>query len=189
MKNLFLLVFIFLYAGGERFLSDIHLYQKESYFKQKVYAEHDWKSFYGLMEANQVIDPDNYDLHLLNAAVFFATNKVREDKRLKPLKFSTELRDAAVVHSQQMVEKKFFDHFNNKIRKLRSPENRMILFGVEATAMGENIDYNNIDMPSRITYLQLADKIVDAWMHSAPQRTPKRPREYPGPRTWGARTK
>ena len=78
MKNLLLLVFNLMFAGGEKFLNDIPLYQKESYFKLKVYAEHDWNSFYVLKEANQVVDPNNYDLHLLNAAVFFATNKTLE---------------------------------------------------------------------------------------------------------------
>ena len=170
MKNLLLFTFALFNSGGEKFLKDIPLYQKESYFKQKVYAEHDWKSFSELQEASQIVDPNNYDLHLLNAALFFVANKVREDKRLKPLKFSPQLRDAAVVHSQQMIEKKFFDHFNNKTRKLHSPEDRIKLFGVEADAMGENIDFYNIDMPSKATYLQLADKIVDEWMHSTPHR-------------------
>ncbi len=170
MKNLLLFTLALFSSGGEKYLSYIPLYQKESYFKQKVYVEHNWKSFSELKEAKQIVDPNNYDLHLVNAALFFATNKVREDKRLKPLKFSYQLRDAALVHSQQMIEKKFFDHFNNKTRQLHSPEDRMKLFGAEADAMGENIDFYNIDMPSKTTYLQLADKIVDEWMHSAPHR-------------------
>jgi len=170
MKNLLLLALLFLNPDGSKFLNMIPLYQRESYFKQKVYEENDPKAFYALEPPNQIVDPNNYDLHLLNAAVFFATNKVRQDKRLKPLSFSAQLRDAALVHSQQMIDKRFFDHFNNKTRPLRSPEDRMKLFGVEAEAMGENIDWNNIEMPSRVTYIQLADKIVDAWMHSSPHR-------------------
>ena len=170
IKNLLLLVLVAISGGGEKFLEEIPLYKKESYFKQKVYAEHDWKTFSALKEASQIVDPNNYDLHLLNAALFFVTNKVRGEKKLKPLKYSAQLRDAAVVHSQQMVEKMFFDHFNNKTRKLRSPEDRMVLFGVQANAMGENIDYNNLTMPSKTSYIQLAEKIVDEWMRSAPHR-------------------
>lgn len=56
------------------------------------------------------------------------------------------------------------------MKKLRSPEERMVLFGVQANAMGENIDYNNLEMPSKSSYIQLAEKIVDEWMHSAPHR-------------------
>lgn len=170
IKNLLLLTFLLVRVDGEKFLQDIPLYQKDSYFKQKVYTEHDWKSFSVLKEAAQIVEPNNHDLHLLNAAIFFATNKVRENKNLKPLKFSAELRDAAVVHSQQMIDKNFFDHFNTKTHQLHSPEDRMKLFGTNAAAMGENLDLNNIDMPSKTTYVQLADKIVDEWMHSAPHR-------------------
>ena len=121
--KIFLLILLTLFlpdSGGEKFLEEILLYQKDSYFKTKVYVEHDWKSFVQMKEANEIINPDNYDLHLLNAAVFFATNKLREEKKLKPLEFSAELRNAAVVHSYQMVAKKFFSHFNNKTAKLRS---------------------------------------------------------------------
>lgn len=171
IKNVLLLVLLFVKPDGEKFLQDIPLYQKDSYYKEKVYREHDWKSFNELKDANQVINPNDFDLHLLNAAIFFATNKAREGKHVKALKYSTALRDAAVVHSAQMVEKKFFDHFNSKTLKLRTPENRMKMYGVaNAEAMGENIDWNNIAMPSRTTYVQLADQLVDAWMHSPPHR-------------------
>ncbi len=170
IKNLLLLVLVAVSGGGEKFLEEIPLYKKDSYFKEKVYEGHSWKSFSALKEVNQIVDPNNYDLHLLNAALFFVTNKVREEKKFKPLKYSAQLRDAAIVHSQQMVEKRFFDHFNSKTKKLRSPEDRMVLFGVQASAMGENIDYNNLEMPSKSSYIQLAEKIVDEWMHSAPHR-------------------
>ena len=170
IKNLLPLVLVLFKPDGDKFLNEIALYQKDSYFKQKVYAELNFKSFSQLKEASEIVSPENYDLHLLNAAIFFATNKVREEKRLRPLAFSSTLRDAAVIHSQQMIEKRFFDHMNNKTRKLRSPDDRLKLFGVNATAMGENIDLNYITMPSKTTYLQLAAKIVDAWMHSTPHR-------------------
>ena len=166
IKNLLLLVLVLFKPDGDKFLNECALYQKDSYFKQKVYAEHNFKSFSNLKEANEIVGPESYDLHLLNAGVFFATNKVREDKRLQPL----ALRDAAVIHTQQMIEKRFFDHMNNKTRKLHSPDDRLKLFGVNPTAMGENIDLNYIAMPSKTTYLQLANKIVDAWMHSTPHR-------------------
>ncbi|MFM2305494.1 MAG: hypothetical protein RLZZ367_163 [Bacteroidota bacterium] len=170
IKNLLLVCLVALLADTD-YLADIPLYQKESYYKQKVYAEHDWKSFYTLKDASQVVNPDNYDMHLLNAAIFYATNKVRAGKHLHELKYNAGLRDAAVVHSQQMVDKKFFDHYNNKTRKLRSPEDRIKMYGnANAQAMSENLDYNNIAMPSKITYLQLADKLVDDWMHSTPHR-------------------
>jgi len=155
-------------TGGEKFLEEIPLYQKESYFKAKVYAQHDWKSFFELKEANAVVNPDDYDLHLLNAAVFFATNRLRAEKKQKQLLFSAPLRDAAVVHSWQMAEKKFLNHFNNRVPKLRSPNDRMQLFGVPETTEGENIDWNSIEPGT--TYAQVAKLIVDDFFHSSEHR-------------------
>ena len=158
------------FDAGEKYLAKIELYQKDSYYKQKVYDEHNWKSFYQLKEAQANVDPNNYDLHLLSAAIFFATNKLRESKGLKTLRFSPQLRDAAAVHTNQMIEKNFFDHFNNRTPALRTPEQRIKLFGATSTALAENVDYNNMQLSGKTTYLQLAEKIVDEFYHSPPHR-------------------
>jgi uncharacterized protein YkwD len=177
--RIFLFILSFLLTDGdEKFLADNILYQRDSYFKQKVYAEHNWKSFYQLKEANAIVNPDNYDLHLLNAAVFFSTNKLRDEKRLKQLSFSAALRDAAVAHTQQMIDKKFFNHYNNKTPKLHLPDERMRMFGAQCRACGENIDWNNIPMPSGTSYIALADKLVDAWLHSPPHKKTMLSKEY-----------
>ena len=168
---LILLIPLLALNSGDRFLNKIALYQKDSYFKQKVYADHDWKSFCKLPEAQAIVDPSNYDLHLLNAAVFFATDKMRESKHAKPLQFSSQLRNAAVVHTDQMVEKNFFDHFNRSTPALRSPEQRIGLFGISAsTTLAENVDYTFIEVSSNITYIQLAEKIVEDFYNSPPHR-------------------
>ncbi len=170
MNNYLIALLFLLFPGGEKFLNEIDLYQQESYFKQKVYQEHDYKSFAGLKEVKEIVNPDNYDFHLLNAAVFFATNKLRDEKKLKQLKYSANLRDAAAVHAYQMVDKKFFDHFNSRNLKLRSPEDRIKLFGITASADGENLDYTFVKMPSQTTYLQLGEQLVDDWFHSPPHK-------------------
>jgi uncharacterized protein YkwD len=155
---------------GEKYLDKVALYQKNSYFKQQVYTEHNWKSFYKMLPAQSIIDANDYDFHLLNAAVFFATNKMRESKGLKPLQFSPQLRDASVVHTDQMIEKNFFDHFNNRTPALRTPDQRIKMFGVNSASEAENVDYNNIPVTGKITYIELAEKIVDAFYHSPPHR-------------------
>jgi uncharacterized protein YkwD len=173
VKRILLTVFLIpllAFNAGDKFLNKITAYQKDSYFKQKVYADHNWKSFYKLSEAQAVVDPNNYDLHLLSAAVFFATNKMRENKHAKPLQFAPQLRNAAVVHTEQMIEKNFFDHFNRLTPELRSPEQRMGLFGIAATDMAENVDYTYIQLSQNITYIQLAEKIVDDFYDSPPHR-------------------
>ena len=173
MKQLLSIILLFpllAFNAGEKSLNKIELYKKESYFKQQVYTEHNWKSFETLKEPRTVVDPNNYDLHLLNAAVFFATQKMRETKRVRVLQFSPQLRNAAVVHTDQMIEKNFFDHVNRTAPALRTPEQRIGLFGIGATALAENVDYTYILVNSQSTYLQVAEKIVKDFYDSAPHR-------------------
>ena len=146
------------------------MYLKDSYFKTQVYAEHDWKSFYQMHEANTVIDADRYDIHLVNAAIFYATNKLREKHGLPALKYSKPLTDAAMAHSQQMLEKNFFNHLNTYVGDLKTPEIRVKLFGGTFAGVGENIDYSNIDNAGKTTFIDLGEKIVDAYYHSAPHK-------------------
>jgi uncharacterized protein YkwD len=171
-KILFFLVLIPLTAfdSGERYLDKIELYQKDSYFKQKVYSEHNWKSFSQLKEAQAIVHPNKYDFHLLSAAIFFATNKMRESKKVKALQFSSPLRDAATLHTSQMIEKNFFDHFNRLNPAFRTPDQRLGLFGIKSTGMAENVDYNFIPVNGNTTYLQLAQKIVQDFYDSPPHR-------------------
>ena len=173
VKNI--LIFIALlgllsFDTGNGYLEKIPSYQKDSYYKQKVFVERSWKSFYQLKDAQAFVDPEHYDLHLLNAALYFATNKLRENKGGKVLKYSPQLRDAAMVHTSQMIERNFFDHYNRLNPALRSPEQRIKLFGLNSNAMAENVDYTYIPVNGNTTYLQVADKIVDNFFHSPPHR-------------------
>lgn len=172
MNKLLAILFLVLLSPdeGKKYLDEITPYGKVSYYKEQVYNDHDYKSFYTLKEAQQVLNPKDYDMHLLSAAVFYATNKLRVEKKQKPLKYSASLRDAAAVHTWQMVSKNFFSHYNNKNRKIYSPDQRMILFGVEQTAVGENCDMNSMFDTDKKTYIELAEEIVDNLYHSSEHR-------------------
>ena len=173
LPKFILLIFILpliAFDDGSRYLNNNHLYKQDSDFKESVYVHSAWKGFYELKEAQAIIDPARYDLHLLNAAIFFATNKIRESKKVKALQFSSQLRDAATVHTSQMIEKNFFDHFNRFSPCLRTPEQRIRLFGITSTAYAENVDYNYIKTDGRTTYLELAEKIVQEFYDSPPHR-------------------
>ncbi len=167
--SLFLILTSF--DAGRNYLNQVKPYQRDSYFKSKVYNEHNWQSFLKMKEANEFIEPDNYDMHLLSAAVFFATNKLREEKGLKSFKFSPELRDAAAVHTWQMIERNFFDHFNNSVPPLLSPDQRIHLFLPTSAANAENLDLNHIIISANTTYAQLAETIVKELYNSPPHRT------------------
>lgn len=169
MNKLLIIGFlIFTYQDADKFLSKIESYNVASYFKETVYAEHDYKSFYKLNEPQSKLNPDSYDLHLLNAAFFFATNKLRAKHNKPAFVYSTSLRNAALIHSSEMVERKFFSHVNNRNRKLDKPQNRMRICGLQPTALAENIDYNFIE--ENETYISYAEKLVKDLYDSPPHR-------------------
>jgi uncharacterized protein YkwD len=126
-----------------------------------------------MKEAQQIVNPADYDFHLLNAAFFYATNKLREERKVKPLQFSEALRDAAVLHTHEMVTKKFFSHYNNNgSPKIRTPKQRILLFaGTEQLGLsGENCDENFVEPYEPLTYIQVAERITKDLYDSPPHR-------------------
>lgn len=141
----------------------------------------------------EYIDFDNINYPLLNAAIFFETNRVRLKKRLSELSYHKSLEKSSTLHSKQMVEEDFFDHYNKKNRKYYSPKERVALQGVKNPYPAENIaeefglqykSGDNIYMISKgnfsyksdgdliphHTYLSFAEALVDSWMHSPPHK-------------------
>ena len=81
--------------GPDKYLAEIRKYNEASVFEDERYKDMTWEKFYKLEEANDLVDPNNYDFDLMNAAVLFAVNKYRASHSIKPLKFEPRLRDAA----------------------------------------------------------------------------------------------
>ncbi len=167
MKGIILASILLLLSSGNDYLQEVPRFNVDSYYKAQVYIDHTYKSFFELQEVNQPINPQNYDQHLLNASLFFATNRMRDKKHIQCLQFADGLRNSAMVHSYQMVQKKFFDHYNHKVRDLRTPDNRIEIFLSNSTATAENIDYNHIPFPGNTTYAQVAEVIADDFLHSS----------------------
>lgn len=71
-------------------------------------------------------------------------------------------------HSISMAKNDFFDHFNKKEKKRRSPENRAKLAGIVNPKLGENI--SAIGGRSFGSYLALADHLVQGWIDSPSHR-------------------
>ena len=142
------------------YLAKVEKYNEASTFEDVKYKDLDWKGFYKLEEANELVDPVNYEFDLMNAAMFFAVNKYRASKGLAALKFEPRLRDAASIHSYQMVRKNFFDHMNYTDPKLKGPDTRMELCGYHGQKIAENLSRGYVDRSKPLTYTQLADKVV-----------------------------
>ncbi len=166
--------------------------QSETSFPDSYYAEYDFKAFEKLSFANDTIDFSNPDIHLMNAAVFYMSDKKRNKLGKKPIAFSPKLRNAALVHSISMVENNFFNHVNLYEDSIRTNSLRAALFGVEWNRLAENIAidfllnydagkqyyteivnnktkyyYANTDKEfSAHTYLSLGVALVESWYES-----------------------
>jgi uncharacterized protein YkwD len=165
---MFILLALVLHLSDDRLLREVPEWSKESYFRDKVYDEHDWESFYKLEAPQQKLDDESLDVHLLQAAVFFATNKMRESKGLKHLNFSPQLRDGAMHHSYMMVSKNFFSHINSRNTKWKAPHDRVKYFGFKPSKVGENLAedfYSPVN-----TYIEFAEAMVVDWYKSPPHR-------------------
>ncbi len=167
--TIFLLPFLLLPINADDYLKNIKGFANESFFKAEVYAKHDWQSFEKLPEPNTKVQTQNFDLHLMNACLFFVANKMRQSKKVALLTYSEGLRNAALVHSNEMVVKQFYSHINSKNNELRAPDNRMKMFGISNVPMAENI-HRFPFVPNEVTYLDLAQNIMDDFYKSEGHR-------------------
>jgi uncharacterized protein YkwD len=169
-----------------------------SLFSDSQYSQFTYDTFSKLPAANQEIDPDKIDYDLLNAAIFYATNKQRKAFNKPAFQFYPFLRDAAVLQSTQMVKHDFFDHVNLKNPKLKTLKDRLENAGGTGKYMnaGENISeyflmnyqpteyfrvekvnkknvYYNIKTKKQIkphTYRSFGEAVVEDWMTSPGHR-------------------
>tara|TARA_B100001758_G_C18380538_1_gene596956 strand:- start:222 stop:842 length:621 start_codon:yes stop_codon:yes gene_type:complete len=131
-----------------------------------LYNKYDASKFQKLEIVNQLIEPNNIDYKLLNAAIFYCTNiqRIKYDK--KPFTHSIALEKAAQSHSKDMVTQNFFSH-KNTVKEKRTLTDRLSLVGIDNGYRAENISNNFEKKP---TYWSLASKIVDGWMKSSGHR-------------------
>lgn len=97
------------------------------------------ETFEALELFNTEIDYAEIDYSVLNACIVMYTNKFRNLKGVEPLSFQPMLRDAAALHSIQMVNKRFYGHENASQRKLRTVVDRLEFLGFGGRNMAENL--------------------------------------------------
>jgi len=114
-------------------------------------ADPDWytklsiDSFFNTSAALQTIDIEKPDVALIDMAVFFASNEQRIKRKLPAYGYNPVLREAALFHSIEMRDKRFFSHINKGDKENREPDQRIKNKGGESfTAFGENI----IELPA-----------------------------------------
>ncbi len=132
------------------------------------YYQVDYKSFYQLTEVNQLIDWNNLNIQLLEAAVFQCTNEQRVKYSKPVFKYAEDLNNAATYHSGAMVKYNFFSHTNQFEKKMKAFYQRMKFFGASFNGCAENIAYSEYD--AGYTYLEVALSLVELWMNSEGHR-------------------
>lgn len=159
---------------------------------EMLYNKYDHANYTSYRYFSDTINPGSIDYALLNAAVFFETNRQRVKYGLKPLKHHPKLEMSAQEHSKDMVDYNFFSH-TSRVPGKYDISDRVRKAGLNESYVGENIyDHNILDFkggaycpPSHcgffksavsnkpiqfFSYRSLAGKLVKGWMNSPGHR-------------------
>jgi len=138
---------------------------KESAWNEAYYNRYDYTNYTTYAAFNQRIVESGYDSDLLEAAIFYETNRQRSLHGLKQFKFDYNLYVCAHNHSYDMVEYNFFSH-TSVVEGKTTMSDRMKQVGYANRACAENIVYTYIED----TYAESAKSVVDVWMNSPGHR-------------------
>ena len=92
------------------------------------YDRYDFKSFFTIKDLQRRISKLYINEELLNAAIFWYTNRERAHLGLPLFKFHNKLREMAILQSVQMRNYDFFDHVNKYESKYQTLSDRMEAF-------------------------------------------------------------
>ncbi|MCC5944878.1 MAG: CAP domain-containing protein [Bernardetiaceae bacterium] len=172
------------------FIASLQMSLAQARWTVSMYSQHNFESFGKLPMANSEIDFNHIDYTLLNAAIFYATNRMRVRYNKKPFVYDANLEKAAVFHSNSMVKYDFFSHtgvengYKSMMDRMRAfkvtgrsyAENIASTFGIQYRAgssfrppRGANTQFidarTNKPIPVH-TYLSFAVALVQQWMES-----------------------
>ena len=102
--------------------------------------------------------PSIDDVKALEQKVAALVNQQRANNGLPALKFNWEVSRVARYKSQDMIDKKYFDH---QSPTYGSPFNMMENFGIKFSAAGENIAYGQ----------KTPEAVMNSWMNSPGHRS------------------
>lgn len=163
----------------------------QSVWESEYYNRYNHHNFTTFAHFDSVIHPNQFDHALLNAAVFFETNRQRVLYGLAPLKHHSSVEQCAQGHSNDMANFHFFSHTSTVPGKYTLSQ-RAEKVGFRDAYIGENIFiYSVLDFTGKSyyttsqkgkfigadgkeikshTYLSLAKELVSGWMNSPGHR-------------------
>jgi uncharacterized protein YkwD len=173
MKKVFFpfLLMITVIGFSNPYLKKFDTYKQASYYKNQVYKEHTFQTFYLLEDIKKTVLTDSFDVHLFNACLFFATNKLRAIKKKPLFIFDKKLKEAAAIHSYQMATNHFFAHENNYESKIKTPKSRLSYVDIKSIIVAENCSKEYVEEDDDITYIELAQQIIEGLYNSPPHKS------------------
>lgn len=132
-----------------------------SAFSDIMYSKMDWHKFFASELAAREVDPQHIDINLLNAAIFYASNRSREVNERDGLAFDPKLRDASLTHSFLMVKDDFFNHENPKAGPFQTLNSRAQAYGFIGESLGENIIKGSLDLVTPTSYGDLGLDVLE----------------------------
>ena len=103
------------------------------------------KQIFTFGNIDRLLNKKTLDSALLEKAIIYYTNKVRQERGIKPCIFHLELRNVARKHSREMVRLKYFSH-QSPVKANRELSSRIKNEGInikpvpgQTIVMGENI--------------------------------------------------
>jgi uncharacterized protein YkwD len=139
---------------------------RSSSWEESLYSRYDHRSFFNFAPAKQRIDVNNIDYPLLQAALFYETNRVRVRSGRSPLAYHAGCAAAAQMHAKDMATGKFFSHENPNNPSKRRLQDRVARFNIRWGWIAENINQGM----GNGTYIEVARQYVDSWMNSSGHR-------------------
>lgn len=156
------------------------------------YNRFNQNNYYTYSYFDSLVNANRFDHALLNAAVFYESNKQRIKYGLRPLMHHPKLEQSAQGHSKDMVEYNFYSH-TSRVPGKSSISDRIRKTGLNGNWVGENIfDHYILNIngeayypPSQYgffksattgkrieayTYRGLAEALVTGWMNSPGHR-------------------
>ncbi|PWJ34122.1 CAP domain-containing protein [Sediminitomix flava] len=166
---------------------------ERSAWNVEMYDQYTYKSYTSYEAFSENLDSKTLDIPLLNAAIFYETNRERAKKKLPLFIYSKEAERASLLHSEDMSKGDFFSHSNPQ-KGRETTSKRLEKEGVHWQVCAENIaiglmypledqsyfppsvnkgyfslEYQGKPITIR-TYAKMAVQIVKMWMDSKPHR-------------------
>ena len=140
--------------------------QGASRWTEEMYGQYTCDNYTDYAAFNNPVAAESADAALLEAAVFYETNRQRALHEKTAFAYDQPLNACAHDHSANMVEYDFFSHESPVAGKQTLPD-RLAEVGYPNYTCAENIAI----VAAQGTYAEVARHLVaDKWMHSKPHR-------------------